>query len=59
MIAAESASETSVNFYETTRCSIPEDSQLYTRRLQNLKSDNGIFGKVFLIIDDTLGRCAV
>jgi hypothetical protein len=35
---AVSTSETSVNFYETTRRNIPEDSHLYTRRRENLKS---------------------
>jgi hypothetical protein len=36
MKEAVSASETSVNFYETP-CNIPEDSQLHTRRRENLK----------------------
>jgi hypothetical protein len=30
--------ETPVNFYQTTRCNIPEDSHLHTRRRENLKS---------------------
>jgi hypothetical protein len=30
--------ETSVNFYQTTRRSNPEDSHLHTRRRENLKS---------------------
>jgi hypothetical protein len=30
-------SETSVNFYQTTRRNIPEDSHLHTRRRENLK----------------------
>jgi hypothetical protein len=30
--------ETSVNFYETTRCNIPEHSHLHNRRRENLKS---------------------
>jgi transposase-like protein len=33
-----STSETSVNFYQTTRRNIPEDSHLNTRRRKNLKS---------------------
>jgi hypothetical protein len=33
-----SASETSVNFYQTTRRKNPEDSHLHTRRHENLKS---------------------
>jgi hypothetical protein len=32
-----STSETSVKFYQTTRCNNPEDSHLHTRR-ENLKS---------------------
>jgi hypothetical protein len=35
---AVSTSETSVNFYQTTRRNIPEDSHLHTRRCENLKS---------------------
>jgi hypothetical protein len=35
---AVSIPETSVNFYQTTRCNIPEDSHLPTRRRENLKS---------------------
>jgi hypothetical protein len=31
-------SETSVNFYQTTRPNNPEESHLYTRRRENLKS---------------------
>jgi hypothetical protein len=31
---AAGTSETSVNFYQTTRRKNPEDSQLYTRRLR-------------------------
>jgi hypothetical protein len=38
MIAAASTSETSVNFYRTTRHYNPEDSHLHTRRRENLKS---------------------
>jgi hypothetical protein len=38
MKEAVSMSETSVSFYETTRHSVPEDSHLYSRRLENLKS---------------------
>jgi hypothetical protein len=32
-----STSETSVNVYQTTRRNNPEDSQLHTRRRENLK----------------------
>jgi hypothetical protein len=35
---AASNSETSVNFYQNTRRNSPEDSHLYTRRPENLKS---------------------
>jgi hypothetical protein len=38
MVEAVCTSETSVNFYQTTRRNIPEDSHLYTRRRENLKS---------------------
>jgi hypothetical protein len=38
MMEAASTSETSVNFYRTTRRNKPEDSHLYTRRRENLKS---------------------
>jgi hypothetical protein len=38
MMEAESTSETSVNFYETTRCNIPEDGLLHTRQRENLKA---------------------
>jgi hypothetical protein len=38
MTEAETTSKTSVNFYQTTRLNIPEDSDLHTRRRENLKS---------------------
>jgi hypothetical protein len=38
MWEAASASETSVNFYQTTRRNNPEDSHLHTHRSENLKS---------------------
>jgi hypothetical protein len=38
MMEAASTSETSVNFYQTTRRNIPEESQLHTRRSENLIS---------------------
>jgi hypothetical protein len=37
-MAAASTSETSVNFFQTTQRKNPEDSHLYTRRRENLKS---------------------
>jgi hypothetical protein len=38
MMEAASTSETSVNFYQTTRCNTPEDSHLHTRSHEKLKS---------------------
>jgi hypothetical protein len=38
MMAASSTSETSVNFYQTTRCNTPEDSRLHALLLVVLKS---------------------
>jgi hypothetical protein len=40
MMEAASTSETSVNFYQTTRRYNREDSHLHTRRRENLKSHN-------------------
>jgi hypothetical protein len=37
-LEAASTSETSVNYYQTTRRNNPEDSHLHTRRRENLKS---------------------
>jgi hypothetical protein len=38
MMEAANTSETSVNFYPTTRRNTPEDSLFHTRRRENLKS---------------------
>jgi hypothetical protein len=38
MMEAASTSETSVNFYQTTRRNKPEYSYLHTRRCENMKS---------------------
>jgi hypothetical protein len=38
MMEAVSTSETLVNFYQTTRRYIPEDSHFYSRRREQLKS---------------------
>jgi hypothetical protein len=38
MMAAARTSETLVNFYQTTQCYNPEDSNLHTHRRENLKS---------------------
>jgi hypothetical protein len=43
MKEAASSSETSVNFYQTTRRDIPEDSHIHNRRRENLKSQPGIY----------------
>jgi hypothetical protein len=42
MMEAAITSETSVNFYQTTRRNNPEDSHLYTRRRENLKCHHRI-----------------
>jgi hypothetical protein len=42
LIKAVSTSETSVNFYQTKRHNIPEDSHLHIRRRENLKSHQKI-----------------
>jgi hypothetical protein len=38
MMEAASTSETSANFYQTTRRNNSEDSHIFTRRCENLKS---------------------
>jgi hypothetical protein len=38
MMGAANTSETSINFYQTTRRNIPEDSHLHTCRREDLKS---------------------
>jgi hypothetical protein len=40
MMEVAMTSETLVNFYQTTRCYNPEDSNLHTHRRENLKSYN-------------------
>jgi hypothetical protein len=40
MMEAASTSETSVNFYQTTRRNNPENSHLQTRHSENLKSQS-------------------
>jgi hypothetical protein len=37
MMEAVNTSETSINFYQTTWCNIPEDSHLHTHCCENLK----------------------
>jgi hypothetical protein len=46
-LEAASTSETSVNC-QTTRCNIPEDSYLHTRRRENLRAPYFQFSQVFL-----------
>jgi hypothetical protein len=51
MMEAVLISETSVNFKVTTRRYIPEDSELHTRRRENLKSHTFIlflFGRTYV-----------
>jgi hypothetical protein len=53
VMEAVRTSEKSVDIYMTTRHYIPEDSELHTRRRENLKSHNsfhvlrGLYSKVF------------
>jgi hypothetical protein len=49
MIEAARTSETSVDIYLTTRQYIPEDSELHTRRRENLKSH--MFLRMFIKFD--------
>jgi hypothetical protein len=49
MMDVISTSETLVNFYQTTRRNIPEDSYLHTLRRQNLKSHTN-FLKIGMMI---------
>jgi hypothetical protein len=48
MMEAINTSETSVNFYQTSRRNIPEDCHLHIRRRENLKSQK--FSPVFCFI---------
>jgi hypothetical protein len=56
MIEAASAPETSVNFYQTTRRNIPQESHLHTFRRENLKSHTvitslNIINKLILVME--------
>jgi hypothetical protein len=53
MMEAVSTSKTSVNFYDTTRRNIPEDSHLHICRRENLKSHYGN------VIHNYFNRCVV
>jgi hypothetical protein len=59
MIKAASTSETSVNFYQTTRRNNPEDSHIHTRRRENLKSTSDLsFCFLFcFVFDNKVGVC--
>jgi hypothetical protein len=56
MMEAVSTSETSVNFYQTARRNIPEDSHLHTRRRENLKSHQLRRYQTMLICQSALTR---
>jgi hypothetical protein len=49
---AARTSETLVNFYQTTRCYNPEDSNLHTHRCENLKS----YLRIVRIEEETLSN---
>jgi hypothetical protein len=44
-----------INFYQTTRCDIPEGSRLHTRHRENLKSRPSIRVKVRLLEEADIG----
>jgi hypothetical protein len=52
MMEAASTSETSANFYQTTRRYNPEDSHLHTRRCENIKSHLNNFFSFYEITKD-------
>jgi hypothetical protein len=49
MMQAASNSETSVNFYQPTRCYNPEDGHLHNRRRENLKSSTVLYYKYYSV----------
>jgi hypothetical protein len=49
MMKAVSTSETSANFYQTTRRSVPEEQNLYARRREDLKSRLALFMLVEIV----------
>jgi hypothetical protein len=51
MMEAVIASETSLNFYQTTQRNIPKDSHLHIRHCENLKSH-----PVFLMFSEGTAR---
>jgi hypothetical protein len=62
MMEAASISETSVNFYQTTRGNVPEDIHFHTRRRENLKSQHHLHRRrrrrrlpLFCLLNSSLG----
>jgi hypothetical protein len=51
-----SISETSVNFYKTTRRNVPEDSHLHIRRRENLKTQLKKFPVIHLTHSPQRGK---
>jgi hypothetical protein len=58
MMEAASTSETSVNFYQTTRRNNPGDDHLHSRRRENLKSHIFLFHLHVLIFHEVITRKA-
>jgi hypothetical protein len=56
MMEETSTSETSVNFYQTTRRNNPEGSHLHTRRRENLKSQQGAITSILSQRSTLLGN---
>jgi hypothetical protein len=58
LLPPSSGPETLVNFYQTTRCYNPEDSNLHTHRRENLKSYSVVerFGKGWLGLVKIVGN---
>jgi hypothetical protein len=54
MMEAVDTSETTVNFYDTTRCDKPEDSHVHTRRHENLKSHSVCICLPLLLLSRTV-----
>jgi hypothetical protein len=54
MMEAARTSETLVNFYQTTRCYNPEDSNLHTHRRENLKSN-----PIYLYFFENIAVCSL
>jgi hypothetical protein len=50
VMEAASAYETPVSFYQSTRHNNPEDSDIHTRRRENLKSDRAVLLTKLIIV---------